>query len=78
MTKSNKPAKPGKPSQPKHTKLVAPNQPTQSPIEEISELLDTLALNACVELTHRLLTSVPTFLSGPTRSRAVLKIVVLS
>jgi hypothetical protein len=49
----------------------------QSPIEEISDLLDNLPVNACVELTRRLLTAVPTLPSGATRSRAVLKIVIL-
>ena len=51
--------------------------PNQSPIEEISDLLDNLPVNACVELTRRLLTAVPTLPSGAARSRAVLKIVIL-
>jgi hypothetical protein len=53
------------------------SRPIQSPTEEISDLLDNLPLHACVELTRRLLTSIPTLPSGPARSRAVLKIVVL-
>jgi hypothetical protein len=48
-----------------------------SPVEEISDLLDTLPMNACVELTRRLLTAVPSLPSGPARSRAVLKTVIL-
>ena len=75
VTKSNKPAKPRQPSQPKPKELVALTQPNQSSIE-ISDL-DNLPLNACVELTRRLLTSVPTLTSGQARSRAVLKIVIL-
>ena len=75
VTKLNKPMKPGKPSQPKSKKLVIPSQPNQSPVE-ISDLLDNLPLNACEELTCRLLTSVTNLLSGPTRSRAMLKIVL--
>ena len=72
VTKSNTSAKPKEASQPKK-----PVVPTQSPLEEISDLLDNLPLKACVELTRRLLTSVPSIPSGPARSRAVLKIVVL-
>ena len=75
VTKSNTSAKPKEASQPK--KPVVTTQPTQSPLEEISDLLDNLPLKACVDLTRRLLTSVPSLPSGPARSRAVLKIDVL-
>jgi len=44
VDKSNKPAKPKLPSQTKE--VVAPIQPNQSPIEEISDLFENLALNA--------------------------------
>jgi hypothetical protein len=50
---------------------------TQWPIEGISDFLDTLPIDACVELTRRLLTAAPTLPSGAARSREVLKIVVL-
>jgi hypothetical protein len=56
---------------------VAPTRTNHSPIEEISDLLDKLPLNACVDLTRRLLTSIPTLPSGSARTRAVLKIVIL-
>jgi hypothetical protein len=59
------------------TTPTPPPQITQSPIEEISDLLDTLPIDACVELTRRLLTAAPTLPSGTARSRVVLKIVVL-
>ena len=75
VAKSNKSAKHKQPSQ--SNELVAPIQPNHSPIEEISDLLDNLPLNGCVELTRRLLTSVPSLPCGPVRSRVVLKIVVL-
>ena len=53
-------------------------QPTVNPsLVEISDLLDTLPMNTCVELTRRLLTAVQFLPSGPARSRAVLKIVIL-
>ena len=55
---------------------MAPIQSIQSPIEEISDLLNNLPLNARVELTRRFLTSVLTLPSGPAPSRAVLKIFV--
>ena len=38
--------------------LVVPNQSPIDPLEEISDLLDRLPLQACVELTRRLLTSI--------------------
>jgi hypothetical protein len=38
---------------------------------------NTLPIDACVELTRRLLTAAPTLPSGAARSRAVVKIVVL-
>jgi hypothetical protein len=50
-------------------KILNPTTPTpapqitQSPIEEISDLLDTLPIDACMELTRRLLTAAPTLLS---------------
>ena len=69
MTKSNPSTKPKETSEPKK-----PVVPTQSPLEEISDLLDKLSSKACVEVTGRLLTSLP---SGPARSHAVLKIVIL-
>jgi predicted nucleic acid-binding Zn-ribbon protein len=77
VAKPVKPAKHRQTSQPTPTELVAPSQPAQSPLEEISDLLDNLPIKACVELTRRLLTSVPTLPAGPARSRAALKIVVL-
>jgi hypothetical protein len=63
------------PKNPNPTK--PPPQSVKSPVEEMSDLLDTLPLGAYVELTRRLPTAVPTLPSGAARSRAVLKIVVL-
>ena len=74
VAKCSKSAKPKQPSQPKE--LVAPIQSNQSPLDVITDLLDNLPLHACVELTRRLLTSIPSLPSGPDHSRAVLKIVV--
>jgi hypothetical protein len=76
-TNTNKHAKPAQPLHTTPKDLVAPTVPSISPIEEISDLLDNLPLTACVELTRRLLTSIPTLPSGPARTRAVLKIVIL-
>jgi hypothetical protein len=64
-----------KPAPPKQ--LVFPPTANPSPVEEISDLLDTLPTDACIELTGRLLTAVPSLPSGPARSRAVLKTVIL-
>jgi hypothetical protein len=63
-----------KPSTPK---LVVPSQCPTSPLEEISDLLDHLPLQACVELTRRLLTSISSLPTGAARPRAVLKSVIL-
>jgi hypothetical protein len=71
-----KPAKPKQPSQTTPMNPVAPTQTNHSPIE-ISDLLDKLPLNACVELTRRLLTSISTLPTGSARTRAVLKVVIL-
>jgi hypothetical protein len=57
--------------------LVHPPTVNPSPVEEISDLLDTLPIKACVVLTRRLLTDIPSLPSGPARSRAVLKTVIL-
>ena len=47
------------------------------PLEEISDLLDRPPLQACVELTRRLLTSISLIPTGTARPRAVLKTVIL-
>ena len=57
--------------------LVVPNQSNTNPLEEISDLLDRLPLQACVELTRRLLTSFSSLPTGTARPRAVLKTVIL-
>jgi hypothetical protein len=63
-------------------KIPNPPTPTPSPQTikppiEISDLLDTLPIKGCVELTRRLLTAAAILPSGAACSRAVLKIVVL-
>jgi hypothetical protein len=63
-----------KPSTPK---LVVPSQSPTSTLEEISDLLDHLPLQACVELTRRLLASISSLATGAARPRAVLKTVIL-
>jgi hypothetical protein len=63
-----------KPSTPK---LVVPSQSPASPLKEISDLLDVLPIEACVELTRWLLTSVSSLPTGAARPRAVLKTVIL-
>jgi hypothetical protein len=58
------------------TELVGNPHPTPSPLEDISDLLDQLPFDACVELTRRLLTSISSLPSGAARERAVLKTVI--
>jgi hypothetical protein len=57
------------------TKPEVTPHPT-SPLEGISDLLDQLPLQACVELTRRLLTSISSLPKGAARPRAVLKVVI--
>jgi hypothetical protein len=77
VTKLKKPSKPAKPSQPKTNELVVTPQPNQSPIEEISDLIDNLSLNVRVKLTCKILISFPTLPSGLACSRVVIKAVAL-
>jgi hypothetical protein len=53
------------PKNPNPTKPIPPPQSVKSLAEEISDLLDTLPLGACVELTRRLLTAAPTLAGRP-------------
>jgi len=48
-----------------------------NPLEEISDLLDRLPLQTCVEQTRRLLTSISCLPTGTARPRAVLKTSIL-
>jgi hypothetical protein len=57
--------------------LVATPQPPASVFENLSDLLDNLPLQTCVELTRRLLTSIASLHPGAARPRAVLKTVIL-
>jgi hypothetical protein len=61
---------------PSSTKLVVNPHPTSSPLEDISDLLDQLPIDVCVELIRRLLTSISSLPSGAARPRAVLKTVI--
>ena len=64
-------------AKPTSPNLVVPTQTSSSPLEEISDLLDRLPLQACVELTRRLLTSISSLPTGAAHPRAVLTIVIL-
>ena len=64
-------------AKPTTPELVVPKQSSTSPLEEISDLLDHLPIQSCVELTRRLLTSISTLPTGAARQRAVLKTVIL-
>ena len=57
--------------------LVVPNQTSTSPLEDNSDLLDHLHIQACVDLTRRLLTSISSLPTGAARPRSVLKNVIL-
>jgi hypothetical protein len=64
-------------AKPLNPKLVFPTQSSTSPLEEISDLLDHLPIEAYVELTRRLLTTISSLPTKAARPRAVLKIVIL-
>jgi hypothetical protein len=64
-------------AQPSSTKLVVTPHPTSSPLKGISDLLDQLPIEACVELTCRLLTSISSLPLGVARLRAVLRTIIL-
>jgi hypothetical protein len=64
-------------AKPTTPKLVVPTQSSSSPLEDISDLLDPLPLQACVELTRQLLTSISSIPTRAARPRAVLKTVIL-
>jgi hypothetical protein len=64
-------------SKPKTNDLVVTPQPPTTALEDISDLLDILSLQTCVELTRQLLTSIPSLSSGVVPPRAVLKTVIL-
>ena len=62
---------------------IAANKPTTpvllvptDTLEEISDILDRLPLQACVELTRRLLTSISSLTRGTARPRTVLNTVI--
>jgi hypothetical protein len=59
------------------SELVVPTQSSTFPLEEISDLLDHLPIQACVDLTRRFLTSISSLPTGAARPRAVLKTVIL-
>jgi hypothetical protein len=64
-------------AKPTTSELVVPTQSPASSLEEISDLLDHLHIQASVELTRRLLTYISTLSTGAARPRAVLKTVIL-
>jgi hypothetical protein len=64
-------------AKPTTPELVVLTQSSSSPLEDISDLLDCLPLQACVELTRRLLTSISSLPTGAARPRAFLKTVIL-
>jgi hypothetical protein len=57
--------------------MVVSTQTSSSPLEEISDLLDHLPLQACVELIRWLVSSISSLPTGAGRPRAVLKTVIL-
>jgi hypothetical protein len=64
-------------AEPQTNNLVVTPQPLKLALKDISDLLENLSLQACVELTGRLLTSFSSFHSGAARPRAVLKTALL-
>ena len=65
-------------AKPTTPELVVPTRYSTSPLEEISYLLDHLPIQACEELTRRLLPSISSLPTGAARPRAGMKTVILS
>jgi hypothetical protein len=70
-----KAASPG--AKPVKAPLIVANPPSTSPLEDISDLLDSLPHDACMQLTHRLLASISSLPTRAAGHRAVLKTVTL-
>jgi hypothetical protein len=64
-------------AKPTTSELVVLTHPSSSPLEDTSDLLDRLPIQACEELTRRLLTSITSLRTGVAPPRAVLKTVIL-
>ena len=60
-------------AKPTTPELVVPNESFTSSLEEISDLFDHLPIQACVELTRRILKSISSLPTGSARPRALLK-----
>ena len=58
------------------TQVVANPHPTTSPLEGISDLVDNLSLESCVELTCRLLTCISSLPKCAARPWAILGIMI--
>jgi hypothetical protein len=63
-------------AKPTTPELVVPTQSRTSPLDEISDLLDHLPIQAWVKLTRQLLTSISSLPTGAALPRAVLKTVI--
>ena len=64
-------------AKPTNPELVDPIKSSTFPVEDISDLLDHLAIQTFVELPRRLLTSIASLPKRASRPRAVLKTVIL-
>jgi hypothetical protein len=67
-------------TQPSHTKHAdsTPSTPlSQSPLEGIADLLENLSTEACVELTHHLLSTASSLPTEEAHPRPVLKAIIL-
>ena len=64
-------------AKPTTPELVVPTLTSTSPLDDISDLLYHLPIQACVELTVRVLTSISFLPTGAARPRAVLMTVIL-
>jgi hypothetical protein len=64
-------------AKPRTPNLVVPTQSSISPFKSFSDLHDHHLLQACVELTCRLLTTISSLPTGAALLRAVLKTIIL-
>ena len=54
-----------------------PHKISTSPLEDISDLLDNFSLPECVELTRRILASIPSLHTRAARTRSLLHIIII-
>jgi outer membrane biosynthesis protein TonB len=64
-------------TKPTQAKVAKPTQPEPSPLEEISDLLDTLTTEQSLQLSRKVLAAFHSLPTGANRWKAVLRVIIL-